>query len=286
MLTDRRVADSLSTMSKSPASKSTGLDHVALAILDLLRTNPTGLDIEEIKAGLTYGGTHTHVDRRLRSLRKYYDIPGKRSGGRFIYTLGAKKTGQTDSGAVSGKLRAQVLDLAKGRCQMCGKTIAEDGIKLQVDHKVPQDWGGLTVLENLWAICLDCNNGKQAHFASYDPDEMTALLKIESVHLRIATFLKMHLNEDVDSNVIEFVANAKERQEDWQKRLRDLRYPVIGLKISTGRYRTPQGFTRSTYRLENWRDLPDNHRQLIRAWEKKANRPALIAKLGLKDAQP
>lgn len=272
-------------MPKSPASRPKGLDHVASEILNLLRTNPTGLDIEQIKAGLTHGGTHTHVDRRLRSLRKYYDILGRRSGRRFIYTLGAEKTGQTDSGAISGKVRAQVLNVAKGRCQMCGKTIAEDGIKLQVDHKIPQDWGGLTVLENLWAICLECNNGKQAHFASYDRDEMTTLLNIESVHLRIATFLKMHLNEDVDSNVIEFVANAKERQEDWQKRLRDLRYPVIGLKISAGRYRTPQGFTRSTYRLENWRELPEDHRQLIRAWEQKANRPALIAKLGLKGSQ-
>ena len=171
--------------------------------------------------------------------------------------------------------------MAKGRCQMCGKTVTEDGIKLQVDHKVPQDWGGLTVLENLWAICEECNNGKQAHFASYDPGEMKALLKLESVHERIATLLRLHLNEAVDSHIIEFVANATERQEDWQKRLRDLRYPVIGLKIISGRYKTPQGFTRSTYKLVNWRDLPPDHRKLIQAWEKKENRPALIAKLSL-----
>ena len=271
-------------MSPTPPLKHKGLDHVALAILDLLTSHPAGLDIAEIKSKLSYGGDHTHVDRRLRSLRKFYHIPGKRSGKRYVYAFGGLKSGKTDSGAVSGKLRAQLLGLAKGQCQMCGKTITNDGIQLQVDHKVPQDWGGLTVIENLWAICPECNNGKQAHFASYDPEEMSALLKLESVHERIAGLLRHHMNEPVDSHVIEFVANATERQEDWQKRLRDLRYPVIGLKILSGRYKTPQGFTRSTYMLTNWRDLPPDHRKLIQDWEKKKNRSGLIARLGLEKA--
>jgi 5-methylcytosine-specific restriction endonuclease McrA len=268
-------------MSQPPPATHKGLDHVELAILDLLTNHAHGLDMSEIKSKLSYGGDHTHVDRRLRALRKYYHIPCKRTGKRYVYVLKGPKTGQTDSGAVGGKLRAHVLSLARGRCQMCGKTVAEDGIKLQADHKVPQAWGGLTVVENLWAICLECNNGKQAHFASYDAGEMSALLKLESVHERIANLLRLHMNEAVDSHVIEFVANATERQEDWQKRLRDLRYPVIGLKILSGRYKTPQGFTRSTYKLTNWRDLPPDHRKLIRDWEKKANRPGLIAALGL-----
>lgn len=285
MLTDRRAADNLSTMSQPSASKSKGLDHVALAILDLLRSHPTGLDIEEIKSKLAHGGNHTHVDRRLRSLRKYYEIPGERLKGRFVYRLGAAKAVETDTGIVSGRLRAQVLDLANGRCQMCGRTIFDDGIKLQIDHKIPQAWGGLTVIENLWALCEDCNNGKQAHFASFSQDEMTAVIGLSSVHERIAMFLKMHINEDVDSNVIEFVANAKERQEDWQKRLRELRYPVIGLDIVSGRYKTPQGFTRSTYRLRNWRDLPADHQQLIRLWENKAARSRLAEELGLTVSQ-
>lgn len=257
------------------------LNHVARAIRDLLRANPDGLDIDEIKAVLGVGADQMHLDRRLRSLRKYYHLPGKHVGGRFVYTLGAAKGGITDSGAISGKLRAEALNIAKGRCQMCGKTVADDAIKLQIDHKVPQAWGGLTVIENLWAICESCNNGKRDHFASYDADEMAALLEYESVHERIAHLLKMHMGQPVDSNVIEFVANATERQEDWQKRLRDLRYPVIGLEITSGRYRTPQGFTRSTYTLHNWRDLPPNHRQLIRDWENPAKKPLLKQQLGI-----
>ncbi|CAN1547171.1 HNH nuclease [Caulobacteraceae bacterium] len=230
---------------------------------------------------LGVGADQMHLDRRLRSLRKYYHLPGKQIGGRFVYTLGAPKGSLTDSGTISGKLRAEALNIAKGRCQMCGKTVSGDNIKLQIDHKVPQAWGGLTVIENVWAICEACNNGKRDHFASYDADEMATLLEYESVHERIAHLLRMHIGEPVDSNVIEFIANATERQEDWQKRLRDLRYPVIGLEIRSGRYKTPQGFTRSTYTLHNWRSLPPNHRQLIRDWENPGKRAALKQQLGI-----
>jgi hypothetical protein len=257
------------------------LNHVARAVLELLRANPAGLDIDQIKALLPTGAEQMHLDRRLRSLRKYYDVPGHHEGGRFVYRLGGRKKTATDSGVISGKLRAQVLHLAKGRCQMCGDTVAGEGIRLQVDHKLPQDWGGLTELENLWAICEICNNGKRNHFNSYDPEEMKKILDHETVHLRIAHLLKMHLGEPVDSNVIEFVANATERQEDWQKRLRDLRYPVIGLQITSGRYRTAQGFTRSTYTLHNWRDLPADHQKLIRDWENPSKRPELKRRLGI-----
>ena len=63
--------------------------------------------------------------------------------------------------------------------------------------------------------------------------------------------------------------------------LRDLRYPVVGLEITSGRYKTPQGFTRSTYTLHNWKDLPPNHRQLIRDWENPAKKALLKQQLGI-----
>jgi 5-methylcytosine-specific restriction endonuclease McrA len=256
------------------------LNHVSRGIRDLLRAHPEGLDIDQIKAMLATGADQMHMDRRLRSLRKYYHVPGEHVRSRFVYKLGAPKEVETDSGAISGRLRAEVLNRAKSRCQMCGMTVSEDGIKLQFDHKVPQDWGGLTVLENLWAICEPCNNGKRNHFASYDADVMVALLAIETVHERIAHLLRMHSGQPVDSNIIEFVANATEQQEDWQKRLRELRYPVIGLEITSGRYRTPEGFVRSTYTLHNWSEFPPDWPRLIRAWEKPANRLEIMQQLG------
>jgi hypothetical protein len=251
-------------------------------VLKLLRQHPEGLDIKQITENVEIGGNQTWLNRRVRDLRKYYHVPGHFEGSRFVYVLQGRKTDfETDSGVISGKLRAEVLNRAKGRCQMCGKTVAEDGIKLQIDHKLPQAWGGLTVLENLWAICMPCNNGKRDHFASYDPDEMATLLGIESVHMRIAQFLRMHLGEAVDSNLIEFVANATERQEDWHKRLRELRYPVVGLQIESGRYRTPEGFVRSTYTLLNWREFPPDWQRLIKDWEKPEKRAAIKLQFGI-----
>jgi hypothetical protein len=209
-------------------------------------------------------------------------VPYQKSAGRRAYVFrGEKEDVTTDSGAISGKQRARILNLAKGRCQMCGRTVADHGITLQVDHKVPQTWGGLTVDENLWAICVQCNHGKRDFFKSFDPDEMKELIQIESVHERIARFLKMRFGEAVDSNMIEDIANARERQEDWHKRLRELRYPVIGMKIEAGRKKMKQGFWRSTYKMTKWVDLPPNHQQLIREWDNKKTRPALKRRLGI-----
>src|SRR3546814_16354817 len=77
----------------------------------------------------------------------------------------------------------------------------------------------------------------------------------------------MHMGQPVPSSLIDFVANATERQEDWQKRLRELRYPPIGLRISSGKKKNAQGYIESTYTLENWRDLPPDNKQRIREWE-------------------
>lgn len=262
-------------------SKSANGPVIDRLLLDLLRAHPEGLDTRQIREALGDTGAQEHLQRRVRALRKNYILPLEKVGTRKVYILRGEIDRATDSGAISGRLRAAVLNLAKGRCQMCGKTVAEDGIKLQIDHRIPQSWGGLTVEENLWAICTPCNHGKRDHFKSFDASEMQTVLAYESVHERIAHLLKLHIGKPVASTDLEFAANATERQEDWQKRLRELRYPVIGLKIKSSHKNTPEGFRRSYYTLENWRDLPDGHTQLIRAWDNKNKRAELKKKLGL-----
>jgi len=236
----------------------------------------------QIRQMIGDAGTQEQLGRRVRHLREKHNVPCIRHGKRHLYFYKGAKTGKATDAKISTKLRAAVLNLAKGRCQMCGQTVADDKVKLQVDHKIPQSWGGLTVQENLWAICEQCNHGKRDHFKSFDTTEMQEIIAYKSVHERIAHLLKLHMGKPVESTTIEFVANATEQQEDWHKRLRDLRYPVIGLKIKSGRYKTPQGFWRSTYTLQNWVDLPPNHRQLIQAWDKKASRAKLKEQLGIK----
>src|SRR5207249_10744590 len=55
--------------------------------------------------------------------------------------------------SLSLKARAEILLLADARCEMCGRTIQEHPISLVVDHRIPRDWGGGNLAENLWAIC-------------------------------------------------------------------------------------------------------------------------------------
>ena len=63
-----------------------------------------------------------------------------------------------DSRTVPGSLRYQVLTRAKHRCRLCG--ISADEKALDVDHIIPVNKGGLTVIENLQALCTTCNSQK------------------------------------------------------------------------------------------------------------------------------
>jgi ATP adenylyltransferase len=64
-----------------------------------------------------------------------------------------------DSREVPGSLRYQVLSKAKFRCELCG--ISADEKALDVDHIVPVNKGGKTVIENLQALCYTCNSQKR-----------------------------------------------------------------------------------------------------------------------------
>lgn len=64
-----------------------------------------------------------------------------------------------DSRLVPGSLRYQVLIRAKHRCELCG--ISADEKALDVDHILPRNKGGKTILENLQALCYTCNSQKR-----------------------------------------------------------------------------------------------------------------------------
>ncbi|MBY6153381.1 HNH endonuclease [Vannielia litorea] len=252
---------------------SISLGHVASAALELLRKHPEGLSMAEMRDMLDMGAdSQEHFNRRVRDIRKVYEMPLRRreSDGASIYVLGNPKP-QADSGQVSERLRAAVIHLAHGRCQMCGRTVAGDGVKLQADHKVPQSWGGPTTMENLWAICEACNRGKRNYFSSFSADEMKQVVHFESVHERIANFLRLHMPEPVPAWAIEFVANVRDQQLDWRKRLRELRYAPIGLEIEVSKKRDDKG-VQSFYTLKNWRDLPPDHVRLIKDFERRKDR--------------
>lgn len=60
---------------------------------------------------------------------------------------------------VTPKVRMQVLSRDDYTCQICGRS-RKDGVKLEVDHKIPVAKGGTSELSNLWTLCFDCNRGK------------------------------------------------------------------------------------------------------------------------------
>ena len=251
-----------------PKAKSLAHGHMARKAFELLRQHPDGLTMAQMREMLdATAEKQEHFNRRVREIRKFNVLHRERRNGDWIYRLGPPKAQASDSGYISEKLRAAVFHAAHGRCQMCGRTIEEDGIKFQADHRIPTSWGGPTTVENLWALCEECNRGKRNFFASFNKEEMRKVLGFKSVHERIAQFLKLHINEPIPAYALQFVANAIEQQDDWHKRLRELRYPVIGLKIEVSKKRIGRG-VQSFYTLKNWRNIPPNHKQLIREHER------------------
>ncbi len=76
-----------------------------------------------------------------------------------------------DSKAIPGSMRYEVLKVAKFRCQLCGISASEKA--LDVDHIIPRNKGGQTVMENLQALCYTCNSQK----ADLDRTDFRAWIK-------------------------------------------------------------------------------------------------------------
>lgn len=65
---------------------------------------------------------------------------------------------RTALGDLSGSVRYEVFKRAKFRCELCGTSAEEKA--LEVDHIVPRKHGGKDALENLQALCWQCNANK------------------------------------------------------------------------------------------------------------------------------
>jgi 5-methylcytosine-specific restriction endonuclease McrA len=224
--------------------------------------------MREIRELLPSLGSQEQLDRRRRELNRYFVIERVRDGTETRYRLAqAKPLSPEARMGMSERDRASVL--RHGRCAMCGRTAADHGIVLQVDHKIPQAWGGSNELENLQPLCEECNRGKKDLFASYSEvaDKIRGVITDPSVHVRIGETLKAFFPEPVRSDVLELVASPPgDYQEDWQKRLRELR--VLGWEIEVTRSRE-DGRVRAFYRLVRAEPWPSGSvREEIRRLEK------------------
>ncbi len=261
------------------ANKRSKPGAIHLRIVEVMKRFPNGITGGQIREALEAqglkAGDQTHLDRRKRDLKKWFVIEKSKvaqevDGIRRIvalYRFVGEKTTVTDEGQVDQRLRAQIIHSAHGRCQMCGRTIKEHGISLVVDHMKPREWGGTNDIENLWAICEACNSGKKAFFSSLDADSemMKAVLSHDSVHVRIGELLKA---VGIGNRTPSYLLNIVAGQDDWHKRLRELRYPVIGWDIETAKYKGNSGRILVDYVLRAFKPWPKDPTGVIRLFEK------------------
>lgn len=245
------------------------LSALHLKILELIKQHPEGISEGAMRVRLGIGiDQQVQFGRRRRELNAYYRFSKRRLGPETLYIYLGEREDSLDMEPVNPRLRAQVLHAAAGRCGMCGRTINKHGVVLVVDHRVPRDWGGKTTPDNLWAICEHCNLGKKNLFASMDKPAIRAAIGHRSVHVRIGELLKaVGVGIPVPSTLLEFVAMD---QEDWHKRLRELRY--LGWIIQVSKKKTPDGRVRSFYTLIADTPWPADPTRWIRNFEKDRER--------------
>lgn len=277
-----RISDKVircTSWEKSMIKRTSSPGKIHLRIVEVMKRFPNGISGGQIRQELEREGLQaedqTHLDRRKRDLKKWFII-GKTKvvqevGGKkrsiVLYKYLGKKEVVVDPGNINQRVRAEVIRAAHGRCQMCGRTIEKHGITLVVDHKKPRDWYGTNDRDNLWAACEECNSGKKAFFSSLDADPkmMKKIMLHRSVHVRIGELLKaVGVGNPTPSPLLEVVAD----QDDWQKRLRELRYPVIGWEIEKKLYKEASGKKRADYVLKRYREWPENPTELIRRFER------------------
>jgi len=124
---------------------------------------------KEIAFFLQAASADAPVSSVIRGLREYFEISIVVLDGEERYQLRgwAGSRPMTDLVPISARLKAQAL--ASGRCELCGKTPRHHNVVLEVDLRVPADWGGTNDPENLWALCEDCHVGWRQYLQTYAP---------------------------------------------------------------------------------------------------------------------
>lgn len=246
------------------------------------RDNPPTMREVRMFMADALGEDQEHVGRRLRELRRHFDIAAvPQPDGEPRYELrGWSEKAPPDPGGISRRLRAQVL--APQRCAQCGRSPLTHGVVLQVDHKIPLAWGGTNEPENLQPLCEDCNHGKRDYYRTYEAhaDAVRAAIGWDEPQKRIGELLKAFgTDEWVPSELLGLVASAKEYQEDWQRRLRDLRF--LGWEYEHQNRHNEGARVRSYYRLRRWLPWPADVRAAISSEERR--RQALKSTLSATD---
>lgn len=157
--------------------------------------------------------------RMIRSLRQegwQIEYNRKQNG----YILKSDKKLNTKKGRIQipGNIRYFILQRDDSKCQRCGKGIG-DGVTLEIDHKLPVDWGGTNESNNLWTLCHICNGGKKNLYSDLNSSVMKEVSKEISGYGKIVTFFKLNPNKLVEPFQIEVISGIR----DWTRTIRLIR---------------------------------------------------------------
>jgi predicted transcriptional regulator len=229
-----RLADKEVTMA-TPDIPKPGSDEFAELIpnkvtrrqVEELLREPGGLTLPELEERIPEYAAQTHFSRRLRDADKVFVMARLREGHAVRYRILGRRDHVAQAARIPPRVRARVLFRDGSRCQMCGASPAKDpDVQLEVDHRLPLDLGGSNDEQNLWALCRQCNQGKRAFFATVDEhaEKLKEAMVHDEVHRRLGETLRAFgPGEEVPSHILEIAASAKQYQEDWHRRLRELR---------------------------------------------------------------
>jgi len=231
------------------------------------RSNPPTLAELKLFATDSLGEDGGRTDQWLRELQRYFDIEAAGAPGHERYALMGWSPGRPPDSelVISDRRRADIL--APQRCAQCGRVPLEDHVKLVVDYKVPPSWGGDNSPENLQPLCEQCSKGKRDYYKSFESrsEQIRAAIAHDEPQKRIGELLKALVGEWVRSDLIEIVASAQSYQDDWQRRLRDLRF--LGWDYKHQKSHDDGSRVTTRYKLTKSAPWPDNIHQAIRAEE-------------------
>lgn len=119
---------------------------------------------------------------------------------------------------INRRIRYAVLQRDDSTCQRCGRTV-KDKIKLEVDHKIPVDWGGKTELDNLWTLCNECNGGKKNLFSDQDDSIMKIVMNEPNGYKRMVKYFELVPNVVIEPITFDIISGIR----DWERTLRLIR---------------------------------------------------------------
>ncbi|MEV8630655.1 HNH endonuclease signature motif containing protein [Streptosporangium sp. NPDC051023] len=240
------------------------------------RENPPTMAEWRQHAGQALGkvDANEQTDRRLRDLRKQFVVETvRRRSSNPVYLLRGRNPVAVDASPISSRMEAEVYAIMGAYCRMCGAS-PQDGIKLQVDHKIPLSWGGETVLENLQPLCTRHNHGKQAFFETLDAigAEIRYAASQPTVWHRIGELLKgLHAHGRRTSAELVALVAGEGYGGDPARRLRDLRKP-LGWKIKARMHKEGHR-TLTEYELISWQPWPlEGPEEAVRRYEQERKR--------------